>query len=155
MNFIIIVIGWIYIYIYIQFDDLIFLPHFCNPSLCIQSIYHVAATYPIHLWNNHIGTPLGLPRTTNAVEAWHRSFNATVGCHHPTIWKFILSFKREQGLVEVRYANYLVDKPPTKRRRSQQTEEALKTLVRGYYSTDRSKMEFLQGVAHHFSLGAD
>ncbi|KAI6652923.1 hypothetical protein LOD99_4000 [Oopsacas minuta] len=47
--------------------------------------YHVAATYPIHLWNNHIGTPLGLPRTTNVVEAWHRSFNATVGCHHPTI----------------------------------------------------------------------
>ncbi|KAI6652398.1 hypothetical protein LOD99_7412 [Oopsacas minuta] len=121
----------------------------------VASGYHVAATYPIHLWNNHIGTPLGLPRTTNAVEAWHRSFNATVGCHHPTIWKFILSLKREQGLVEVRHTNYLVGKPPTKRRRSQQSEEALKTLVREYYSPDRSKMEFLQGVAHHFSLGAD
>ncbi|KAI6651155.1 hypothetical protein LOD99_5506 [Oopsacas minuta] len=78
----------------------------------VASGYHVAATYPIHLWNNHIGTPLGLPRTTNAVEAWHRSFNATVGCHHPTIWKFILSLKREQSLVEVRHTNYLVGKPP-------------------------------------------
>ncbi|KAI6651165.1 hypothetical protein LOD99_5516 [Oopsacas minuta] len=121
----------------------------------VTSGYHVAATYPIHLWNNHISTPLGLPRTTNAVEAWHRSFNATVGCHHPTIWKFILSLKREQGLVEVRHTNYLVGKPLTKRRWSQQSEEALKTLVREYYSPDRSKMEFLQGVAHHFSLGAD
>ncbi|KAI6651166.1 hypothetical protein LOD99_5517 [Oopsacas minuta] len=78
----------------------------------VTSGYHVAATYPIHLWNNHISTPLGLPRTTNAVEAWHRSFNATVGYHHPTIWKFILSLKREQGLVEVRHTNYLVGKPP-------------------------------------------
>ncbi|KAI6647447.1 hypothetical protein LOD99_12443 [Oopsacas minuta] len=42
-----------------------------------------------------------------------------------------------------------------KRRRSQQSEEALKTLVHEYYSPDRSKMEFLQGVAHYFSLGAD
>ncbi|KAI6650141.1 hypothetical protein LOD99_6058 [Oopsacas minuta] len=45
--------------------------------------HHVAATFPIGLWNYHFSTPFGLPRTTNAVEAWHRSFNATVGCHHP------------------------------------------------------------------------
>ena len=38
--------------------------------------------------------PLGYPWTTNAVEAWHRSFNATVGCHHPIIWKFITALKR-------------------------------------------------------------
>ncbi|KAI6654436.1 hypothetical protein LOD99_832 [Oopsacas minuta] len=93
---------------------------------------HVAAKFPIDLWNYHIGTPLGLPRATNAVEAWHRSFNATVGCHQPTTWKFILSLKREQGLVEVQHTNYLVGKPPTKRRRSQQSGEALKTLVGEY-----------------------
>ncbi|KAI6657779.1 hypothetical protein LOD99_522 [Oopsacas minuta] len=121
----------------------------------LASGYHVAATFPIDLWNYHLSTPFGLPRTTNAVEAWHHSFNATVDCHHPTIWKFLLALKREQGLVEVRHTNYLVGKPPTKRRRSQQSEEALKTLVREYYSQDRSKMEFLQGVAHHFSLGTD
>ncbi|KAI6658931.1 hypothetical protein LOD99_10870 [Oopsacas minuta] len=27
----------------------------------VASGHHVAATYPIHLWNNHIGTLLGLP----------------------------------------------------------------------------------------------
>ena len=51
-------------------------------------------------------------------EAWHRSFNATVGCHHPTIWKFIAALKREQGLVEVRQARFLAGNAPTKRKRS-------------------------------------
>ena len=41
--------------------------------------------FPIVMWNHHFNTTVGLPRTTNAVEAWHRSFNATVGCHHPNI----------------------------------------------------------------------
>ena len=41
-----------------------------------------APLFPIDLWNYHIETTFGLPRTTNSVEAWHRSFNATVGCHH-------------------------------------------------------------------------
>ena len=60
------------------------------------------ALFPTEMWNHHFDTAFGLPRTTNAVEAWHRSFNATVGCHHPNIWKFISALKREQGLVEVR-----------------------------------------------------
>ena len=62
---------------------------------------HQAPLFPIYLWNFHMDTPFGPPRTTNAVEAWHRNFNATVGCHHPSIWKFITALKREQGLVEV------------------------------------------------------
>ena len=41
---------------------------------------HQAPLFPIYLWNFHIDTPFGLPLTTNAVEAWHRSFNVTVGC---------------------------------------------------------------------------
>ena len=53
------------------------------------------ALFPIEMWNYHFDTPFGLPRTTNIVEAWHRSFNATVGCNHPSIWKFIASLKRE------------------------------------------------------------
>ena len=48
------------------------------------------ALFPIDMWNHHFDTAFGLPRTTNAVEAWNRSLNATVGCHHPNIWKFIL-----------------------------------------------------------------
>ncbi|KAI6658285.1 hypothetical protein LOD99_15554 [Oopsacas minuta] len=108
--------------------------------------HHVAATFPIGLWNYHFTTPFGLPRTTNAVEAWHRSFNATVGCHHPTIWKFILALKREQGLVGARQTDYLAGKPPTKRRRSQQSEQVLKTLAGEYYSPNHTKTKFHTSV---------
>ena len=54
------------------------------------------------MWNYHLEALAGYPRTTNAVEAWHRSFNSTVGCHRPTIWKFIQALKLEQGIVEVK-----------------------------------------------------
>ena len=109
--------------------------------------------FPIEMWNYHYDTAFGLPRTTNAVEAWHRSFNATVGCHHPNIWKFITALKREQGLVEVRQAKFIAGTNPPKRRKNQATEEALKQLVTSYVW--RPTMEFLRGVAHHFNLEAD
>ncbi|KAI6652378.1 hypothetical protein LOD99_7392 [Oopsacas minuta] len=83
-----------------------------------SSGYHVVASFSLNLWNYHFSTPFGLPCTTNAVEAWHRSFNETAGCHHPNIWKFLLALKHEQGLVEVRQTNYLAGKPPAKRERS-------------------------------------
>ena len=109
------------------------------------------ALFPIDLWNYHIMTPFGLPRTTNAVEAWHRSFNSTVGCHHPNMWKFITALKREQELVEGRHAKFVAGAQPSKRRRCQANEQALKTLIVSYYF--RPGLEFLSGVAHHFSLG--
>ena len=85
------------------------------------------------MWNYHFDTAFGLPRTTNAVEAWHRSFNATVGCHHPNIWKFISALKREQGLVEVRQARYIAGDQPTKRKAAQTNEQAKMNPVRITY----------------------
>ena len=65
---------------------------------------HQQALFPIDMCNHQFDTAFGLPRSTNAVETWHRSFKATDGCHHPNIWKFITALKREQELVEVRQA---------------------------------------------------
>ena len=50
------------------------------------------------IWNYHFDVAYGLPRTTNAVEAWHRSFNATVGCHHPNIWKLSVHSSENKDL---------------------------------------------------------
>ena len=35
----------------------------------------IPRTFP--MWNNHLMVHYGLPRTTNSVEAWHRSFALT------------------------------------------------------------------------------
>ena len=109
--------------------------------------------FSIQIWNYHFDVAYGLPRTTNAVEAWHRSFNATVGCHHPNLWKFISALKREQGLVEVKQAKYIAGDQPTKCRIVQDNDRALRELIRRYLLNPR--MEFLMGVAHRFSMATD
>lgn len=34
---------------------------------------------PIEMWNHHHEVPKDILGTTNAVQAWHRSYNATIG----------------------------------------------------------------------------
>ena len=55
--------------------------------------------------------------------------------------------------MEVRQAKFTAGAAPTKRRSAQANEQVLWNLVTSYY--DRTGLEFLRSVAHHFSLGAD
>ena len=63
------------------------------------------------------------------------STDATVGCHHPTAWKFIGSLYREQGLVEVRQAKFISGAQPHKRVKTQGNEQTLKDLILSYMYT--------------------
>ena len=56
--------------------------------------------FSLKMRNHHLMVRFGLPRTTNAVEAWHRYFRCHMSCHSPSIWRFLDKLK-EQGLVEV------------------------------------------------------
>ena len=40
-----------------------------------------------------------LPRTNNHVEGWHRRFSGNCDGSHPTFWKLLRSFQREENLV--------------------------------------------------------
>ena len=55
----------------------------------------------------------------------------------------------------MRQARFLAGNAPTKRKRSQASEQALIDLVLHYFDEDRTKMEFLRSVAHHFCFGAN
>ena len=99
------------------------------------------------MWNYHHEVLVGFPRTTNSMEAWHRSFDATVGCYHPTIWKFIQALKLELGIVEIKQAKYISGE---KHYKNHQHEESLKPLVVDYFN--RPIMEFLRGIAQHIGL---
>ena len=70
--------------------------------------------FPVDLWNIFHLVPRGLPRTTNLVEAWHRGYLTTCGCHHPTIWKFIKALKTEQANVELKHVRYICGEDPKK-----------------------------------------
>ena len=118
--------------------------HMPNSSVVIPS------TFSLDMWNYHMTVHQGLPRTTNAVEGWHRSFSAHVSCHHPSIWTFLNVLKKEQGLVEIKQAFYLTGRDPLKRKCYADREESLKTLVNGYLT--RPKMDFLRGIAYLFAF---
>ena len=42
--------------------------------------------YPHHMWNVRDRSGTGSSRTTNALEAFHHTFNSLLTCQHPTIW---------------------------------------------------------------------
>ena len=54
--------------------------------------------FDLALWNMYDQTIGDLLRTNNAVEGWHRRFQANVGAYHPNFWKFINILKWEQSL---------------------------------------------------------
>ena len=79
--------------------------------------------YPICLWNNFNLVSQGLPRTTNLVESWHRGFQSTCGCHHPTIWEFLDCLKTEQGNVELKQSKFTLGEGPNKTKKSINNEK--------------------------------
>ena len=72
--------------------------------------------FPISLLNNFHLVPQGLLRSTNLVEAWHRGFQNTCGCHHPTIWKSIDCLKTEQDNVELKQLKFTHGGPQKNRK---------------------------------------
>ena len=51
----------------------------------ISSSNVVPSMFPLEMWNNHNLVHQGIPRTTNVLQAWHRSFNHLMSCQHPSI----------------------------------------------------------------------
>ena len=130
----------------LYFESTYICRHLTDTPIVIPSIFS------LELWNNHFMVHFGLPRTTNVVEAWHRSFSTHMSCHHPSLWKFLSVLKKEQGLTEVKQAFYLCGKNPSKRKSNADHERALETLVEDYLT--RPKMDFLRGVAYQFAFNS-
>ena len=115
-----------------------------------NSTLTIPPLFSLKMWNHHFMVRFGLPRTTNAVEAWHRSFGCHMSCHHPSMWRFLDKLKKEQSLVEVKQAFYITGRKPPKRRCYDERESSLGNLIDGYLT--RPKDEFLRGVAYYFTF---
>ncbi|KRZ10646.1 hypothetical protein T11_4924 [Trichinella zimbabwensis] len=53
---------------------------------------------PINIWNVFEAVTSNMARTNNDLEGWHRAFSNTIGCRHPSVWKFNDVLKKEHGL---------------------------------------------------------
>jgi len=62
--------------------------------------------FSIAVCNVYLRVAEGLPRTNNSVEAWHRAFQQTIDCHHPTIFKLLDQFRKEQDHVEIQLERF-------------------------------------------------
>ena len=63
--------------------------------------------FPSQLWSVYDSMELGVPRTQNKVEAWHRRWGTLVGQAHVGLYTIIQEFQKEQQQVEIQVENIL------------------------------------------------
>ena len=107
--------------------------------------------FDLALWNMYDQTIGDLLRTNNAVEGWHRRFQANVGAYHPNFGKFIDILKREQSLNYVNISQAQAGhQPEPQRRRYQDSNRRIKNIVQDNHNRDR--LQYLRGLAHNISM---
>ncbi|XP_034937010.1 uncharacterized protein [Chelonus insularis] len=60
-----------------------------------------SAMFNSELWSVYDAVKANCPRTNNAVEGWHHSFNNRAQSAHLYFWKFINLLKEEQSNTEI------------------------------------------------------
>src|SRR5277367_4149425 len=109
-------------------------------------------TFPIELWSMHDRLSHGLPRTNNSVEGWHHAFQNSIDCDHPSVYKLIENFKKEQDHVEIlleRYDQGHRNAASPKSSYAKVTRRLLNLLPT--YGTGPIT-EYLKAVSHNLSL---
>jgi hypothetical protein len=50
------------------------------------------------MWNVSARVNDVLSKTNNSAEGWHRGFQSSLLCCHPSFWKFIEQLRKEEAL---------------------------------------------------------
>lgn len=110
--------------------------------------------YPPKFWNVHEQTVNGEDRTNNVCESWNRGFRELVGHDHPTVWKAIECFRKDNAMVTTDIYRDMRGEPPRKRqkRATLQHQRRLQTLCEDFTAGRRNIAEFLRGIAHNIRL---
>ena len=105
--------------------------------------------YPHAIWYVHDATLTDSHRTNNVCEGWNNKFFSMVGNHHPSIWKVIMWFQREESTVQTILQQDAVVNPPRKcvNKGLAHLPKRLKTLCEDRIQGSKSIPVFL-GVGH-------
>ncbi|KAB0796844.1 hypothetical protein PPYR_10905 [Photinus pyralis] len=108
--------------------------------------------FPIAIWNVYNRVADRLPRTNNSVEGWHRAFQQTLNCHHPSVYKLIDQFKKEQDHVEILHTRITagIQHPESSKRKYVQLNRRLEVLTDNYDNT--AVMDYLRGISHNMEI---
>jgi len=108
--------------------------------------------FAITLWNMHDRVNDGLPRTNNSVEAWHRSFQQTADCHHPSVYKLVDQFRKEQDHVEQMVERFRSGyrQPEASKSKYMKLNRRLMALTPIYRTVPL--IDYLRGIANNLSI---
>ena len=110
-----------------------------------------ASNFAIEIWSMYQQAELGLSRTNNAVEGWHRAFQHTVGYVHPTVYKLINSMRLEQSHTENLKAKIDAGQNlVTKNQKYVRVTAAIRRLVDNF--NQRKPLDYLRGISHNIEL---
>jgi hypothetical protein len=103
------------------------------------------------LWSVYDSVELGIPRTQNTIEAWHRRWETLVGQAHVGVYTIIEEFQKEQHQVELQVEKILNgEQRPKQKKITIEREKKIMTVFDD--RENRSVMNFLRGIAHNISL---
>lgn len=108
--------------------------------------------FAIAIWNVYSRVENGLPRTNNSVEGWHRAFQQTLNCHHPSVYKLIEQFRKEQDHVEIQLTRLAagINHPNSSKRKYVQLSRRLETLTENY--DDSAVLDYLRRISYNLEI---
>ena len=123
-------------------------------NLAPVRIRRIPPMFPPRQWNVHHATINNNPRTNNICEGWNNKFYNLVGHHHPSVWRVINWFQREEATVKAIILQNAVGRRPHKRssRRHIQMQERLRNLCVARQEKRIAIPNFLRGVGWNIRL---
>ncbi|XP_075066204.1 FLYWCH-type zinc finger-containing protein 1 [Mixophyes fleayi] len=107
-----------------------------------------APLFPPSIWSVHENNSLGIPRTSNKLEGWHRRWNSIFGEKNLGVYNLITYFIQEQNTTKAQIEKVTANTRRTPPRREQKAREtALQTCISQRETVDL--MAFLKGIAYH------
>jgi hypothetical protein len=106
--------------------------------------------FPLNMWNVSARVTEALPKTNNGVEGWHRGFQSSLSCAHPTFWKFIEHLKKEEALQHFSIVQLMSGGSVLGRKKYRNCQLRIQTLMARYQAM--TTVDFLRAVAHNITI---
>jgi hypothetical protein len=109
-----------------------------------------APLFPMDVWNISGRVDDALPRTNNSVEGWHRAFQSSLSCAHPSLWKFIDQLKKEEALQHFNIIQVRSGASVPGRKKYRCCQGRIRNIVQRYATM--STLDFLKAIAHNLTV---
>ena len=116
-----------------------------------KTVIRLAPLFLSQLWSIYDLNEMGIPRTQNNIEAWHRRWEVLVGQSHIGVYKMIEELQKEQRNVDLQVKSIICgEQRPARKRTLIERETRIMIIV-----NDRENctvMDFLRGIAHNLTI---